>query len=103
MDTTEVASKLIVKAARRWHEDSKAGTRTGNAVADTRLLAFAEVAADVLDIAMTPAHFIYKLKEALAERPVPFTTYGRADQAELERSRWAAEFAADVLHRLETL
>lgn len=92
MTTIEDARRrLVLKAARRYAEDVK-DTRYRGLVPDTRLAAFAEVAADVLGVTMTPAGFEIALKEALRAHPVPYPTHSTRTQAELLRSEWADRF-----------
>lgn len=93
------SDELILKAARRYVEDSR-DTRYKNLIATVRLNAFAEVAADVLRISMTPFEFEQALKVALRDHPMPnVATNGRA-QAELKRSEWATKFLAAVYQQL---
>lgn len=93
------SDELILKAAKRWTRDVQ-DTRYKGLVANTRLNAFAEVAADILGIAMTPFEFEQALKHALSEYPMPNVATNARAQAELKRSDWAILFLTAVYARL---
>lgn len=92
---TPEAKALILRAARRYHEDSL-DTRYKSLVRGTRISAFGEVAADVLVIAMTPFAFEMAIRTALESHPMPGGRMTNADVARLERAEWAEKFVAEV-------
>lgn len=98
--TTDVkdnsANKLILKAARRYNQDSA----DKHLVRDTRLDAFGEVAADVLGIAMTPAGFGLAIREALERHPHPYVFTVGLERAKALRSEWEANIVASVRKEL---
>lgn len=93
---------LIVKAALRYNEDSS-DARYKYLVRTTRLNAFAQVAADVLGIAMTPWQFEMALKHALEQVPLPQGQMANADKAQLLRSEWRTNFLANFYNTLEMM
>lgn len=84
--------RLIVKAGLRYHEASKFSIKK----ALWQLEAFAEVAADVLNIVMAPAQFEIAIIEAHRAVPMPVLTTVSRDTAERRREEWRIDFIAAV-------
>lgn len=88
------ARRLILKAGRRYHDEWPATK------ADHRLNAFAEVAADVLQIAMAPFAFEMAIRKALAAHPISTDRTVGLDVSQARRRAWEDAFVSDVLERL---
>lgn len=102
-DITTHAARLIIKAAIRYATESPAaGTVAPQRakLATARLNAFAEVAADIDDLAMTPFAFAQAIRGGLSAHP--FTPPGgmSREAAEEHRLTWGRAIVADVLARL---
>lgn len=91
--------RLIVKAALHWRNDCDT-TRQDKAIRTARLLAFGEVADDVLGIAMTPHGFAMAIRAALLADPWVPGFGSKPSVAEAARLEWGTRFATDVLARL---
>lgn len=88
------ARRLIVKAGRRVQYEKR------TTVARYQLAAFAEVAADVLQICSTPAGFEMAIREVIAGLPEPVRPGQTRDAAASARRCWEQQFAEAVTGRL---
>jgi hypothetical protein len=92
-------ARLIVKAALAYQQVDTS-TRTKEAEARARQDAYGQVAADVLDIAMTPQAFALVIGEAVRDNPHPYTQAVSRGRAVELRETWQRAIVADVLDRL---
>lgn len=99
MKTKDMFDTLIIKAARRYLQDTE-DRRYKHLVRDTRFDAFAEVAADVLGVCMTPTAFKFAIKDAVEANPHPHMATVSRDKAVEARREWAAKIVAAVRKEL---
>jgi hypothetical protein len=91
------SDKLILKAGRRLHQHQQdPRKRIGQTIEVATLVAFGEVAADVLGICMTPHAFCHAVRVALAAVPMPNDATRSRDAAEANRAVWEKAFVIKV-------
>ena len=93
------AARLIIKAILSW-QNLPQDTRTSRIISESRLRAFGEVAADVLDMCPTPDKFSLIIREVSASSPHPYVLTITREKAVTMRETWQRSVTADVLDRL---
>lgn len=94
MNNADLNRSLVLKAARRYSEES-------GKLAEARLQAFGEVAADVLRTAATPFAFVQAVKHALLMEPNTPPGAASRTSAEAIRTGWESRLLAAFHEYLE--
>lgn len=92
MTLTEARRRLIIKAALQWaRQDGSAQ------LCKIKMDAYGQVAADVLDMCMTPSQFDLAIRDALSICPLPYLAAGTRERTAEKRAAWQAEITKIVL------
>jgi hypothetical protein len=95
MDGNNPAHRLIVKAALRYSNSAvPISTRS------VQLIAYSEVAADILGLCLAPEGFRAAIIAALGDTPLDISPGATRESAGGQREEWAVTVVRDVLARL---